>query len=64
MQSKYFQQLTRDLQQQGTGTPQLILDLAQYQQNLEIVQAKNPCAAQAASGGEVSSQYPATQTGQ
>ena len=42
MQSKYFQQLTRDLQQQGTGTPQLILDLAQYQQNLEIVQAKIP----------------------
>ncbi|MCP0911722.1 MULTISPECIES: alanine racemase [Acinetobacter] len=42
MQSKYFQQLTQDLQQQGTGTPQLILDLAQYQQNLEIVQAKIP----------------------
>ena len=42
MQFDYFQQLTQDLQQQGTGTPQLILDLAQYQQNLEIVQAKIP----------------------
>ncbi len=29
MQSNYFQQLTQELKQQGTGTPQLILDLAQ-----------------------------------
>lgn len=40
MQSNYFQQLTQDLKQQGTGTPQLILDLAQYQHNLEVVQSK------------------------
>ncbi|GAA5180706.1 DSD1 family PLP-dependent enzyme [Acinetobacter kookii] len=38
MQFDYFQQLTQDLQQQGTGTPQLILDLAAYQHNLDIVQ--------------------------
>ena len=42
MQSTYFQQLTQDLKQQGTGTPQLILDLAWYQHNLDIVQAKLP----------------------
>lgn len=46
MQSKYFQQLTYDLKQQGTGTPQLILDLTQYQRNLEIVQAKIPARLQ------------------
>lgn len=39
MQFNYFQQLTQDLQQQGTGTPQLILDLAAYQHNLDIVQS-------------------------
>ena len=39
MQFDYFQQLTQDLQQQGTGTPQLILDLAAYQHNLDIVQS-------------------------
>lgn len=37
MQSNYFQQLTQDLKQQGTGTPQLILDLAQYRHNLEVM---------------------------
>lgn len=42
MQSNYFQQLTQDLKQQGTGTPQLILDLAQYQHNLDYVQSKLP----------------------
>jgi len=39
MQSNYFQQLTEDLKQQGTGTPQLILDLAAYQHNLDYVQS-------------------------
>lgn len=42
MRSTYFQQLTQDLKQQGTGAPQLILDLAQYQHNLDVVQAKLP----------------------
>lgn len=42
MQSNYFQQLTQHLQQQGTGTPQLILDLKTYQHNLEVVQSKLP----------------------
>lgn len=42
MQSNYFQQLTQDLKQQGTGTPQLILDFAQYRHNLEAVQSKLP----------------------
>ncbi len=42
MQSNYFQQLTQDLKQQGTGTPQLILDLKIYQQNLDDVQSKLP----------------------
>jgi D-serine deaminase-like pyridoxal phosphate-dependent protein len=42
MQSKYFQQLTQHLKQQGTGTPQLILDLATYQHNLDIVQSRLP----------------------
>lgn len=42
MRSTYFQQLTQDLKQQGTGTPQLILDLVQYQHNLDVVQAKLP----------------------
>lgn len=42
MQSNYFQQLTQDLKQQGTGTPQLILDLAQYRHNLEVMQSKLP----------------------
>lgn len=42
MQSTYFQQLTQDLKQQGTGTPQLILDLAWYQHNLDVVQSKLP----------------------
>lgn len=42
MQSTYFQQLTQDLKQLGTGTPQLILDLAQYQNNLNVVQSKLP----------------------
>ncbi|WP_407307457.1 alanine racemase [Acinetobacter sp.] len=42
MHSNYFQQLTQGLQQQGTGTPQLILDLDQYQKNLEAVQSKLP----------------------
>lgn len=42
MQSNYFQQLTQDLKQQGTGTPQLILDLAQYRYNLEVMQSKLP----------------------
>jgi len=40
--STYFQQLTQDLKQQGTGAPQLILDLAQYQHNLNVVQSKLP----------------------
>ena len=38
MQSNYFQQLTEDLKHQGTGTPQLILDLKTYQRNLDYVQ--------------------------
>lgn len=42
MQSNYFQQLTEDLKQQGTGTPQLILDLKTYQRNLDYVQSKLP----------------------
>ena len=42
MRPTYFQQLTQDLKQQGTGAPQLILDLAQYQHNLDVVQAKLP----------------------
>lgn len=42
MQSNYFQQLTQDLKQQGTGTPQLILNFAQYRHNLEAVQSKLP----------------------
>ncbi|MFZ0024447.1 alanine racemase [Acinetobacter sp.] len=42
MQSNYFQQLTQDLKQQGTGTPQLILDLKTYQHNLDYVQSKLP----------------------
>ena len=42
MQSSYFQQLTQDLKQQGTGTPQLILDLVQYQHNLDVVRLKLP----------------------
>ena len=42
MQSNYLQQLTQDLKQQGTGTPQLILDLAQYRHNLEVMQSKLP----------------------
>lgn len=42
MRSTYFQQLTQDLKQQGTGIPQLILDLAQYQHNLNVVQSKLP----------------------
>lgn len=43
MRSTYFQQLTQDLKQLGTGTPQLILDLAQYQNNLNVVQSKLLC---------------------
>src|SRR5690606_11527129 len=42
MQSNYFQQLTEDLKHQGTGTPQLILDLKTYQRNLDYVQSKLP----------------------
>lgn len=42
MQPNYFQQLTRDLKQQGTGTPQLILDVKIYQHNLDVVQSKLP----------------------
>ncbi|MGE8557089.1 MAG: alanine racemase [Acinetobacter sp.] len=42
MQSNYFQELTQHLQQQGSGTPQLILDLKTYQRNLEVVQSKLP----------------------
>ena len=42
MQSNYFQQLTQDLNQHGTGTPQLILDFAQYQHNLGYVQSQLP----------------------
>jgi len=42
MQTEYFQQLTWDLKQQGTGTPQLILDLKTYQRNLDYVQSKLP----------------------
>ena len=42
MQTNYFQQLTQDLKQQGTGTPQLILDLKTYQDNLDYVQSKLP----------------------
>ena len=42
MQSNYFQQLTQDLKQQGTGTPQLILDVKTYQYNLDYVQSKLP----------------------
>ncbi|CAB1208560.1 Alanine racemase [Acinetobacter bouvetii] len=42
MQSNYFQQLTQQLQQQGTGTPQLILDLVHYQHNLDYVQSHLP----------------------
>ncbi len=30
MQSDYFQQLTHSLQQQGTGTPQLIVDIGTF----------------------------------
>ena len=42
MQSNYFQQLTQELKRQGTGTPQLILDLKTYQRNLDYVQSKLP----------------------
>ncbi len=42
MQREYFQQLTWDLKQHGTGTPQLILDLKTYQRNLDYVQSKLP----------------------
>ncbi len=42
MQSNYFQQLTQDLKQQGTGTPQLILDVKTYQHNLDYVQSLLP----------------------
>ena len=42
MQSNYFQQLTQHLRQQGTGTAQLILDLAAYQHNLDMVRLKLP----------------------
>ena len=42
MQSKYFKQLNQDLKQQGTGTPQLILDLKTYKHNLDYVQSKLP----------------------
>ncbi|MEG0344551.1 MAG: alanine racemase [Acinetobacter sp.] len=42
MQLNYFQQLTQDLKQHGTGTPQLILDLKAYQQNLDDVQSQLP----------------------
>ena len=42
MQPNYFQQLTQDLKQQGTGTPQLILDVKTYQYNLDYVQSKLP----------------------
>lgn len=42
MQLNYFQQLTQDLKQHGTGTPQLILDLKAYQQNLDNVQSQLP----------------------
>ena len=42
MQPNYFQQLTRDLKQQGTGTPQLILDIKTYQHNLDVVRSKLP----------------------
>ncbi|MCJ0926743.1 alanine racemase [Acinetobacter lwoffii] len=46
MQSNYFQQLTQELKRQGTGTPQLILDLAQYRHNLEVMQSKLPAKLQ------------------
>lgn len=42
MQPNYFQQLTQDLKQQGTGTPQLILDVKTYQYNLDFVRSKLP----------------------
>lgn len=42
MQPNYFQQLTRDLKQQGTGTPQLILDVKAFQHNLDVVRSKLP----------------------
>ena len=42
MQSNYFQQLTQELKRQGTGTPQLILDLKTYQRNLDYVQSLLP----------------------
>ena len=42
MQPNYFQQLTRDLKQQGTGTPQLVLDIKTFQDNLDVVRSKLP----------------------
>ena len=42
MQPNYFQQLTQYLKQQGTGTPQLILDIKTYQDNLNFVRSKLP----------------------
>src|SRR5690606_24030116 len=42
MQPNYFQQLTQDLKQQGTGIPQLILDIKTYQHNLDVVRSKLP----------------------
>ena len=46
MQSDYFQQLTHSLQQQGTGTPQLIVDMARFQHNLDYVAAHLPARLQ------------------
>ena len=42
----YFQKLTQHLQQQGTGLPQLIVDVERFQQNLNFVAAQLPAQLQ------------------
>lgn len=42
MQQAYFQQLTRCLKEQGNGQPQLILDLALFDENLRSIRASFP----------------------
>ncbi|TXH58817.1 MAG: alanine racemase [Bacteroidia bacterium] len=46
MQIQFFQQLTHDLKQHGTGTPQLIVDMATFEHNLNIVRQYLPCQLQ------------------
>ncbi|NWK53716.1 alanine racemase [Acinetobacter sp. SwsAc5] len=42
----YFQKMTQHLQQQGTGLPQLIVDVERFQQNLNFVAAQLPAQLQ------------------